>query len=94
MAKDEGLPDGERETATEPKADAAEAARPGRPPRNIGRRRLLAGGLTVGPVLLTLGTTSRAAQQVPVGTACHSNSLSRLASFHPGETHCPNVSGH
>jgi hypothetical protein len=68
-----------------------EEARPGRPQHHVGRRRLLAGGLAVGPVLLTLGSMHRVAA-APNANPCHSNSLSRLASFHPG-THCPNTGG-
>lgn len=71
-----------------PGNDEAEAARPGRPPHHVGRRRFLASGLAAGPVLLTLGS-ARASAAFPVGTACHSNSLSKLASFHPGTTRCP-----
>ena len=76
----------------QPDATAAsnqpEETRPGRPPHHVGRRRFLASGLTAGPVLLTLGS-ARASAAFPVGTACHSNSLSKLASFHPGTTRCP-----
>ena len=71
---------------------AADEARPGRPSRHIGRRRLLAGGLALAPVIVTLGTPSASANNIgntlQRTNACHSNSLSRLASLHPGTRQC------
>src|SRR5271156_708312 len=55
MEKDKSMFDGQRKTMTGG-AKPGEA-RPGRP-RDIGRRRFVVAGLTVGPVLATLGTTS------------------------------------
>ena len=70
----------------------ADVAKPGRPSRHIGRRRLLAGGLAVAPLSVTLGTPSASANNIgntlPRSNACHSNSLSRLASLHPGTRDC------
>ncbi|HUN49839.1 MAG TPA: hypothetical protein VMU42_01930 [Candidatus Sulfotelmatobacter sp.] len=53
------------------------------------------GGLAVAPILSTLGTTSADAKtnKFPKGTACHSNTLSKLASFHPGTKKCPTRKG-
>jgi hypothetical protein len=91
MEHDKTSNDGQQEaTANDSKSDAA---RPGRPSHKMARRRFLAGGVATGPVLLTLGVP-RVAGAVPVGTPCHSNSLSRLASFHPGTERCPDVPGH
>jgi len=90
--------DGQRKTASGgAKPGEARAGRP----RDIGRRRFVVAGLTVGPILSTLGTTSSETfakgskgSKFPKGTACHSNSLSKLASFHPGTKKCPTSKHH
>jgi hypothetical protein len=87
MEKDDGSIDGQDGKAIE--TATSDETRPGRPARHIGRRRFLASSLTAGPILLTLGSSHADAQTFPPGTACHSNSLSKLASFHPGTRQCP-----
>jgi hypothetical protein len=88
MEKDSSMFGGQRDAA-------AAGARLGEPlpgrPRSIGRRRFVVASLTVGPIISTLGTASTETfgkTKFPKGTACHSKSISKYASHHPGKK-CP-----